>query len=61
MGGLARRGESMQDRFGRELLERFRAAPAVAESWYSAERFAIGYRRSGCVTTSWAHRGNLYA
>lgn len=61
MGGLARRGESMQDRFGRELLERFRAAPAVAESWYSADRFAIGYRRSGGSSTCWAYLGNLYA
>jgi hypothetical protein len=61
MGGLARRGESMQDRFGRELLERFRAAPAVADSWYSAERFAIGYRRSGGAATCWAYLGNLYS
>lgn len=61
MGGLARRGESMQDRFGRELLERFRAAPAVADSWYSAERFAIGYRRSGGATICWAYLGNLYS
>ncbi|MGA8115965.1 MAG: hypothetical protein WCA46_20090 [Actinocatenispora sp.] len=61
MGGLARRGGSMQDRFGRELLDRFRASPAVAESWYSAQRFAIGYRRSVSDPASWAYLGNLYA
>ncbi len=61
MGGLARRGGSMQDRFGRELLDRFRASPAVTESWYSAERFAIGYRRAGVGVASWAYLGNLYS
>lgn len=61
MAGLARRGGSMQDRFGRELLDRFRASPAVAESWYSASRFAIGYRRRQGGAACWAYLGNLYA
>lgn len=61
MAELARRGGSMQDRFGRELLGRFRANPAVADSWYSAERFAIGYRRADGDGACWAHLGNLYA
>jgi hypothetical protein len=61
MGGLARRGGSMQDRFGRELLDRFRASPAIAESWYSAERFAIGYRRTLDGPVCWAYLGTLYA
>ena len=59
-GGLARRGESMQDQFGRELLERFRACSGVAESWYSPGRFAIGYRRAAGGATCWAFLGNLY-
>lgn len=61
MGGLARRGGSMQDRFGAELLDRFRSAAGVAESWYSAERFAIGYRRTAGGAVSWAFLGTLYA
>lgn len=60
-GGLARRGGSMQDRFGAELLDRFRASGGVADSWYSAERFAIGYRRSAGGAVSWAFLGTLYA
>ncbi|HEY3504529.1 MAG TPA: hypothetical protein VGN37_17325 [Actinocatenispora sp.] len=61
MSGLARRGESMQDRFGRELLSRFQARAGVVESWYSAQRFAIGYRRVTGGVVHWAHLGSLYA
>lgn len=60
-GGLARRGGSMQDRFGRELLRRFQGSPGVVDSWYSAERFAIGYRRVVGGVVNWAYLGSLYA
>lgn len=51
----------MQDRFARDVLDRFRATQGVVESWYAPERFAIGYRRAAGDTPGWAHLGNLFA
>lgn len=51
----------MQDRFARDVLDRFRATRGVVESWYAPERFAIGYRRSAGDQPGWAHLGNLFA
>lgn len=61
MSALGRRGASGQERFAGEVLDRFRASPAISDSWYVPERFAIGYHRGGPDRSGWAYLGTLYA